>query len=336
MIKTTIKITSAGLLALLAALAAGAWWITQWIDTPLVLPAPVQVDVPQGQVFAATAEQLAALGVTTHPRLLTAYARITGIATRVQAGEYLIEPGQTLSGVVDAMARGAVISYQVTFVEGWTLDQVLTLLRNSPKLDHQLDGVDAAGVMPVLGLEGEHGEGWFFPDTYTYSAGTSDKTLLLAAHEQMRGVLTKAWEERDAGLPFDSPYELLIMASIVEKETGREEERGKIARVFINRLQRGMLLQTDPTVIYGLGREFDGNLRRVHLNTDGPYNTYRRKGLPPTPIALPSRRSIESVIHPEDGEYLYFVARGDGTSQFSLTLDEHLAAVRRYQLRRQP
>jgi UPF0755 protein len=336
MVATAVKITGVSLVVLLAALAGGAWWIAAWLDTPLALRSPVDVEIHQGQAFAVTADQLAKSGITHRPRLLTAYARITGIATRVQAGEYRIEPGQTLSGVLEAMAGGVVISYQLTLVEGWTLDQVLTLLSSSAKLDHQLDGVEAAGVMASLGLEGEHGEGWFFPDTYGYTRGTSDRTLLLRAHEQMRKTLAAAWEERDAGLPFDSPYEVLIMASIVEKETGREEERGKVARVFINRLQRGMALQTDPTVIYGLGRNFDGNLTRVHLNTDGPYNTYRRKGLPPTPIALPSRRSIEAVVHPEAGEYLYFVARGDGTSQFSHTLDEHLAAVRRYQLKRKP
>lgn len=331
--KVVLKLAAITVVVLGFAAAAAFWWVSRWLDAPLRLDAPVVLDVPQGQAFARTANQLAELGLIDYPGILSAYTRLADVATAVQAGEYRIVDGQSLNDVLAAMTAGDVIRYQITFVEGWTLGQVLELLQTTPKLDHQLPDVTPETIMSELGFEGAHGEGWFFPDTYEFTRGTSDVVLLRRAHERMRQLLYDAWTGRDAGLPFDSPYEVLVLASIVEKETGREDERGKVARVFVNRLQQGMPLQTDPTVIYGLGDTFDGNLTRAHLNADGPYNTYRRKGLPPTPIALPSRRSIDAVVHPGDGEYLYFVARGDGTSQFSRTLDEHLAAVRRYQLK---
>jgi UPF0755 protein len=226
------------------------------------------------------------------------------------------------------------VQHEARLLEGWTLGQTLDYLAGLDTLRHALADTPEAQLMATLGLEPQMAEGWFFPDTYRFERGTQDVAVLLTAHRKMQQELDRVWQERDADLPYSHPYQVLIMASLIEKETGLDAERAKIARVFTSRLEQGMRLQTDPTVIYGLGEDFDGNLTRAHLNQDGPYNTYRRAGLPPTPIALPGKRSLEAAVHPAPGAYLYFVARGDGSSQFSATLDEHLAAVRRYQLNR--
>jgi UPF0755 protein len=228
--------------------------------------------------------------------------------------------------------NGDVIRYTLTIPEGWTFDQMLAAIRTQGKLRQTLTATDDEGVMRQLGYPGQHPEGRFFPDTYEFVAGTTDTSLLQRAYEEMQRHLEEEWRDRAPGLPLDTPYQALILASIVEKETGNPAERARIAGVFVRRLQKNIRLQTDPTVIYGLGAAFDGNLRRRDLTTDSPYNTYMRAGLPPTPIALPGLAALHAALHPAAGDELYFVSRGDGSHHFSASLDEHVAAVRNYQL----
>jgi UPF0755 protein len=329
------SLARAGLVALLFAgtVAAGAYaYAMRWAATPLPVEAPVIVELLPGGTLARFAAELKAAGVLQSDWLFTAYARWKGAAGRIQAGEYRVVPGETPNKLLADLIAGAVVRYEVRIVEGTTVMRVIEQLANTPKLVDDVGATSVTTLMQQLNLGDGHAEGQFFPDTYGYKKGTRASDVLVRAHERMRGVLARAWNDRADGLPYASPQEALIMASIIEKETGRDDERGKIARVFVSRLQRQMRLQTDPTVIYGLGDAFDGNLTRADLDADGPYNTYKVLGLPPTPIALPGLASIQAALHPDDGDYLYFVARGDGTSVFSATLDQHLAAVRRYQL----
>jgi UPF0755 protein len=250
----------------------------------------------------------------------------------VQAGEYEVLAGDTPETLLAKLVAGKVVSYDVKIVEGWTAMQAVAVLVAHPALAHEIADQSEQTLLDALGLPGGHAEGMFFPDTYHFVRGDSDADILRRAYARMETVLAGAWESRDAGLPYDTAYEALIGASLIEKETGQEADRPIISQVFALRLQRGMRLQTDPSVIYGLGQAFDGNLRRTDLRAAGPYNTYLNRGLPPTPIALPGARSIEAALHPAEGEFLYFVSRGDGSSQFSRSLDEHEEAVRRYQL----
>jgi UPF0755 protein len=259
-------------------------------------------------------------------------ARLDGSARRVQAGEYWLKAGDLPGNLLERLLAGDVVRYQVKLIEGWTLAEALATLAVHPELEHELSGVDEQTVLGVLGLPEGHGEGLFFPDTYHFERGTSDADILRRAYRKLASELEAAWQSRDAGLPYDSPYDALIVASLIEKETGRDSDRASIAQVFVSRLNRGMRLQTDPSVIYGVGSSFDGDLTRRHLRTDTPYNTYTRHGLPPTPIALVGRKSLKAAMHPAPGEFLYFVSRGDGSSHFSVSLEEHQAAVRRYQL----
>ena len=291
------------------------------------------MELVPGQPFSAFVRKLAQAGIVDHPRLLTWRARLVGDARRVQAGEYDVRPGDTAEDLLDRLLSGTVSSYAVSLIEGWTVRQALAALTADPVLEHELAGADEATVLGMLGLPSGNAEGMFYPDTYRFTRGASDADILRRAYDKLQSELELQWASRDAGLPFASPYEALIAASLVEKETGRDEDRARIAQVFVTRLQRGMRLQTDPSVIYGVGVDFDGNLTRRHLRTDTPFNTYTRKGLPPTPIALVGTRSLTAALHPAEGDYLYFVSRGDGTSQFSVSLEEHEAAVRRYQLR---
>ena len=243
--------------------------------------------------------------------------------------------GLTPAALLDLLVSGKVIEYSLTLVEGWTFAQVLEATRSHPVLVQSLAPDAGPGdVMTALGHPGEHPEGRYFPDTYQFPRGTTDLQVLARSYDRMAEVLAREWDARAEGLPITDPYEALTLASIVEKETGRAEERPAIAGVFVRRLEKGMLLQTDPTVIYGLGDAFDGNLRRRDLERDTPYNTYTRAGLTPTPICMPGRDAIHAVLHPADGDALYFVATGDGGHHFSATLSEHNRAVRRYQLNR--
>ena len=326
------------LLLAAGALAAVAGFVAfgNWLDRPLAVgEAPITVDVPSGQPFAATARELAARGVLDHPDWLRAYARFTGADARVKAGEYEIAPGTTPRELLRLFESGVVVRHAVTIVEGWTFRSMRAALERNPYLDNTLAGQGDDAVMAALGEPGTEPEGLFFPDTYLFGKGTTDVEILRQARARMRRELEAAWDQRADDLPITTPYEALILASIVEKETALASERARIAGVFTLRMRRGMRLQTDPTVIYGLGASFDGNLRRADLERDGPYNTYTRSGLPPTPIALPGADALRAAVTPDERDEVFFVATGlpDGSHEFSRTLAEHEAAVRRYLVR---
>lgn len=285
------------------------------------------------------ATKIEAAGWLEHPRLLPWVMRFRGDAERLQAGEYKVAAGETLDGLMARLLTGDVVVHSFRIVEGSRIADVLNALGADQRIAHTLDGARPETLLADLGSEmasafGAHGEGWFFPDTYSFTAGDEDRALLLRAHAKMRMELEAAWAGRSPGLPYGNPYEALIAASLVEKETSRAEDRAHVSQVFAARLKRNMRLQADPTVIYGLGETFDGNLTRTHLRQPTPYNTYVHKGLPPTPIALPGRAALAAALHPSGAEYLYFVARGDGSSEFSATLDAHNRAVRKFQLNR--
>ncbi len=326
-----------GLLALTAMLAGWAAIRAQeWVD------APVAVRNAQGQDRAevtieprTTPREAAALwvraGVQADPRWLFEWFRWSGDAKRIRAGVYQVQASITPRRLLAMMVQGEVALEQVRFIEGWTVRQLRTELAKAPHLKAHSAGLSDAELMAAVGAPGLAAEGRFFPDTYSYGRGTSDLVVLKRAHQAMVQRVQAAWAERAPDLPLKSPDELLTLASIVEKETGLNADRPQIAGVFVNRMRIGMRLQTDPTVIYGLGERFDGNLRRRDLETDTPYNTYTRAGLPPTPIALPGVASLQAVVRPLDTKALYFVARGDGSSVFSATLAEHNRAVQQYQ-----
>jgi UPF0755 protein len=319
----------AGALAVLA----GWWLVDRWLSTPLAIETrPVRVEIPRGQPLAVTARELEKRGILDHPRLLTTYARLTGADSRIKAGEYDVPPGTTPRTLLALFDSGAVVQHSVTIVEGWTFRDIRRALAREPQLRGTLADQDDGAIMRVLGEPAMSPEGLFFPDTYLFDKGTTDVEILRQARERMRRELERAWAARAQGLPLDSAYQALILASIVEKETALPAERPRIAGVFTQRLRIGMRLQTDPTVIYGLGATFDGNLRKTDLERDGPYNTYTRAGLPPTPIAMPGAASLEAAVHPDERGELYFVATGnpDGGHAFSKTLAEHERAVAEY------
>jgi UPF0755 protein len=306
----------------------------RWQRTLDVPQEGYRLSVDAGESLRSVASRLREDAVYHDDWLLRLYARYTGADQQIKRGEYLLETGTTPSALLELLISGKVIRYQVTLPEGITLAQAIKILSAAPVLQHVLAGAADDRIADLVAPY-TSGEGWFFPNTYQFERGASDWQILQRAHAVMKEVLQQEWEQRAEELPYETPYEALVMASIVERETGLAEERGEIAGVFVRRLQRNMRLQTDPTVIYGLGDEFDGNLRRVHLRDDSnPFNTYRHKGLPPTPIALPGRAAIHAALHPEDGASLFFVARGDGGHYFSETLAEHERAVRKYQLQR--
>lgn len=323
-----------------AALAVGVWWLANTVERsvqqPLALERALELEVPRGSSLNKIMGELAADGYLDGQLWLRIWLRWHGRGQRIDAGEYLVGPGTTAKELVGMLEAGAVRTYPVTLVEGWTVAQARMVLQDSAKLDHRLQGVAADRLLVALGIDQKPGrspEGQFFPDTYVYSGQTSDRDILIQAYNRMQAVLEAEWQKRAEGLPYETPQEALIMASIVERETGVPAEREHIAGVFVRRLQRGMRLQTDPTVIYGLGVEFDGNLRRSHLtDAANPYNTYAHAGLPPTPIALAGREALHAALHPAPGDSLYFVAKGDGSHHFSATLAEHQRAVRRYQV----
>ena len=259
-------------------------------------------------------------------------SEVTDQAGRLKVGEYDLPPGTTPIDLLHLFVSGKTVQYGLTLLEGWSFKQVRAAIAAQPQIVQTLAGVDDAGVMVRLGAPGMHPEGWFYPDTYHFPRGTTDVEFLRRAHTLMQETLEREWSQRSEGLPLKTPYEALILASIVEKETGVPEERPLIAAVFIGRLNKGMRLQTDPTVIYGMGDRYDGNIRKSDLLRDTPYNTYTRAGLPPTPIAMPSAAAIHAVLHPADSDALYFVATGEGRHHFSATYEEHRAAVIKYQL----
>jgi UPF0755 protein len=332
-IAMTVKRAFLGLIVLAI---AGGGWVAHYLTTPTPLPAtPFEFNVKPGTTMRGVAQQLAQAGVVAQPFIFTWVARLSGKGTALKAGNYALESALTPWDLLQKLTKGDVTQSEVKFIEGWTFRQMRQALDHAPGLQHETKGMSPGEIMARLGFPDQHPEGRFFPDTYFFSSGMSDLALLARAHKLMQGQLDSAWRERAPNLPYATPDEALIMASIVEKETGQASERPMIAGVFVNRLRIGMLLQTDPTVIYGLGEFFDGNLRRRDLLADTPYNTYTRAGLPPTPIAMPGLGALQAALQPADTKALYFVARGNGSHQFSSTLAQHNQAVNRYQRRQQ-
>ena len=325
--------------ALVLAAAAAVWWIDRWWTAPLAVEAPTVLVLESGDTVVDLASKIEAAGWLEHARLLPWIMRLRGDAERLQAGEYRVAAGETLAGLLARLLTGDIVVHSFRIAEGSRIADVLSALGADRRFAHTLGAARPETLLADLGLEvaavfGAHGEGWFFPDTYSFTAGDADRSLLLRAHAKMRRELDAAWADRSPDLPYGNPYEALTAASLVEKETSRAEDRAHVSQVFAARLMRNMRLQADPTVIYGLGEEFDGDLTRAHLRRPTPYNTYVHKGLPPTPIALPGRAALAAALHPSGAEYLYFVARGDGSSEFSATLDAHNRAVRKFQLNR--
>ena len=315
-------------ISLAAVIAAAVWWANAPIE---LRNSTVDFRISSGSSLRSAASQMREAGVGINPDLLALLARWRGVATSIKAGSYAVSRGVTPELLLAKLARGDMTQGESTLVDGWTFAQWRSRLDQNPDLKHETQDLPEAEIASLLGIEGGRIDGWLFPDTYLFDKQSSDLELLARAHRAMRKKLDGAWSERDQGLPYKNPYDALTMASIIEKETGRADDRALVAAVFVNRLRKGMLLQTDPTVIYGLGDQFDGNLRKRDLLADTPYNTYTRSGLPPSPIAMPGAASIQAALHPADSDALYFVARGDGSSQFSTTLEEHNKAVSKYQ-----
>jgi UPF0755 protein len=325
------------LLLLAAAIGVAAWLAQRWLDSPLPLrQAAVELSIEPGTSARDVAQRWVAAGVDVPPDWLYHWFRWSGDARRIRAGSYLIDAQATPRSLLQKMVSGDEQMESVRLIEGWTIRQWRDALAKAPHLKANTAQMSNEALMAAIGAPGQAAEGRFFPDTYRYGRGVSDLTVLKRAHAQMQRKLEAAWAARAPQLPLKSADEALVLASIVEKETGRASDRGQIASVFVNRLRIGMPLQTDPTVIYGLGETFDGNLRKRDLLADTPFNTYTRRGLPPTPIAMPGAGSLLAALQPEASKALYFVARGDGTSAFSETLVEHNRAVNRYQRGVQP
>ena len=326
-----------GLLLLAGIVAAGLIGLREQALEPGPAASAQSIKVASGSSLRTVFSQLADQGLLGHPRLFELYVRYVNPATRgtavaVRKGHYLIPAGASPLEILDQLQQGRVVLEQLTLVEGWSFTQLRAALAAMPALEHTLGALNDAQLMKALGLAEQFPEGRFAPDTYRFAEDTSDREILQLAYEAQSRTLQKAWESRDPDLPLASPYQALILASIIEKETGLANERPRIAGVFVNRLRLGMRLQTDPTVIYGIRDHYDGNIRTRDLRTDTPYNTYTRAGLPPTPIAMPGKEAIWAAVHPEHTDALYFVAVGDGTGghTFSATLEAHDQAVHRY------
>ena len=332
------RVMSLVAVTVLVAFALGSWlaWheMKRVMQSSVVMSGSVLFRIESGSNLSRIARDLEAHGWISHHRLFVLRAWLDGFASSIQAGTYEVSPGDTPQKMLEAFRTGDTKTFDVTFIEGSRFADMRRVLAAQPHLLHTIEDKSDAEIMAELGVTEIPAEGMFFPSTYRYEAGSRDIELLARARTQLQEILNREWEERAEDLPYTSPYDALIMASIIEEETGRPQERREVAGVFVRRLKRGMKLQTDPTVIYGLGKAFDGNLRRADLEGDTPYNTYTRSGLPPTPVALPGADAIAAALDPAPGKALYFVARGDGTHQFSKTLNEHNAAVRRYQPRR--
>ncbi|MGE1153887.1 endolytic transglycosylase MltG [Pseudomonas kitaguniensis] len=324
-----IALVSAGLV-----LGFSAWKLNSALKQPLNLPQEQLLDVPAGSTPTGTFNRLEADGVLDDAFWLRLYWRFNLDGQPLHSGEYRMTPGLTAEGLIGLWQRGEVVQYSLTLVEGWNFRQVRSALAKHEKIVQTLSGLSDSEVMDKLGHPGVFPEGRFFPDTYRFVRGMTDVDFLKKAYNRLDDVLAQEWSKRAADAPYTDPYQALIMASLVEKETGVPEERGQIAGVFVRRLKIGMLLQTDPTVIYGLGERYNGKLTRAHLKEANPYNTYMIAGLPPTPIAMVGREAIHAALNPVPGTSLYFVARGDGSHIFSDDLDAHNAAVREFQLKR--
>jgi len=331
-IRHPLRLIAAVILLALLVAAAAYLGVTRWLETPLSLPqSPFEFEVRSGASLSSVARELEQAGVLPHRLALVALARLRGKDRAIKAGRYELDAGTTLPGLLARLTQGDVTQTSVTIIEGSTFADLKRTLRDHADVRNTVLDLPDEELMARLGWPGVAPEGRFFPDTYFFAAGATDAALLKRAYRTMDEHLRTGWAQRAAELPFTGPDEALVLASIVEKETGRAADRPLIASVFVNRLRRGMRLQTDPTVIYGLGERYTGNLTRRDLAADTRFNTYTRDGLPPTPIALPSQASLDAVLHPPPSDYLYFVARGDGTSQFSSRLEEHNRAVSTFQ-----
>jgi UPF0755 protein len=322
------------LAAVLVALAAAAWLV--YFSSARYAPArtPYEFTVKAGASLRSVSRILSDDKLLPDAQTFWILGRLLGRDTGIQAGTYRIERPLTPLELLDKLDRGEVVAVEIAFIEGTTWRQWMTQLGQHPRLRATLAGMPEAEVRTAIGLPEGSPEGWFFPDTYRFAPGSADVEILRRAHAAMKKHLAEAWEARAPDVPLATPYEALILASIVEKETGSRGERALVASVFANRLRKGMRLQTDPSVIYGIGPAFDGNIRKKDLTADTPWNTYTRDGLPPTPIAMPGAASLEAAVKPAKSEFLYFVGKGDGTHQFSRTLEEHNRAVAKFQLKR--
>lgn len=326
------------IVALLAFLAVAAWFgwrqfERHWLESPIAgLREPVTFEVPQGASLRGVANALGKQGLLDRPSAWLRYAAAEGLATRIKAGEYRLLPGTSPKTMIEQFVAGDVVLHDLTIPEGWTFRQALAAIQSNPYVRVELAGLPEAALLARLGMQDEKAEGLFFPDTYRFPRGTSDREILVQAHARLERELAAAWAARAPELPLTSSYDALILASLVEKETASPQERPLIAGVFVNRLRKGMRLQTDPSVIYGIGEKFDGNLRRRDLLNDTPYNTYVRAGLPPTPIALAGRAALDAAVQPADTDALYFVATGlgDGRHFFAESLVAHNANVSRH------
>lgn len=320
------------LLLILVAMGAGGG-MYYWAHQPIVgaQQKPIEFSIASGSGGRALAQQIADAGVPLNPTLFTVLSRLSGKSAKMKAGQYELKPGTTPLRLIDQLVRGEFAQESLVIIEGWTFKQMREAIAAHPALKRDTVSLSEQELLAKVTTDYKKAEGLFFPDTYRFAKGSSELQIYKQAHAAMMKRLNDAWARRDLSLPYKSPYEALIMASIVEKETGQKSERGMIAGVFVNRLKRGMLLQTDPTVIYGMGDRFKGNIRKRDLETDTPYNTYTRGGLPPTPIALPGAAALEAALNPAKTDALYFVSRGNGTSEFSNNLTDHNRAVNKYQ-----
>lgn len=324
------KLLVTGVIVSVAAVAGFSYWAKSPLDTG---GKAVEFSIAPGSGVGAAAQQMAKAGVPVNPQLFNILARVTGEAGRIKAGSYELKPDTSPRRLLTQLVRGEFAQEAITIVEGWTFRQMRAAIAAHERLRHDTVKLSDEELMQKVSSEYKTPEGLFFPDTYLFAKGSSELEIYKKAHQAMMKHLQTAWEGRDPSLPYKTPYEALTMASIIEKETGQKSERNMIAGVFVNRLRTGMMLQTDPTVIYGMGERYVGDIRKKDLQTDTPYNTYMRAGLPPTPIALPGIQSLHAALAPAKTEALYFVARGDGTSQFSDNLNDHNRAVNQYQRR---
>jgi UPF0755 protein len=319
-----------GIIVLVAVLAAGFFY---WSQQPIIKAGSdtIPFTVTAGSGVRGAAQEVAKSGVPVQPLMLEALARISGKASRIKAGSYELEAGMSPQRLIEQLVRGEFAQHSLVVIEGWTFRQMRQAIAENAALKHDTVNLTDAELLAKISTDYQQPEGLFFPDTYLFAKGASDLQIYKRAHALMQKKLEEGWANRAPDLPYKAPYEALVMASIVEKETGQKADRDLIAGVFVNRLRKGMLLQTDPTVIYGMGERYRGNIRKRDLQTDTPYNTYTRPGLPPTPIALPGAAALAAALNPARTDALYFVARGDGTSHFSGSLNEHNQAVNKYQ-----
>ena len=322
----------AGLTIFIAAVLIGYRTLFSEIRLLSADSTPVKIEVVAGSSLSRVAMELSKAGYLSSPMLFKLWARLQGVANRIQTGEYELSAGITPAQLLDKIVRGDSVQYRITLVEGWTFQQALEALWNAENIRSSLNNSSPTEIAQRMNLDYENPEGLLYPDTYFYTKGTLDIELLLRANERLDTVLSQAWDSRLGALPYANSYEALTMASIIEKESASNSERALIAGVFVARLDLGMRLQSDPTTIYGMGDRYAGNIRRADLLEETPYNTYRIDGMPPTPIALSGKESIVAALNPSASDYLYFVARVDGSHQFSRTLEEHNAAVREHQL----